>query len=60
MTNPEKYYEPRAGASTEPIVVEYSEPPFLERYGELIATTIGLLTFGFALGLVVFALIVRP
>jgi hypothetical protein len=60
MTNPENYYEPRKAAPTEPVAVRFADPTPIERYGELIATAMGLLAMGFCLGLIVFALVVRP
>jgi hypothetical protein len=60
MTHASNYYEPRKATPSESVPITYREPTLLERYGELVATGLGLLTFGFAIGLVVFALVVRP
>ena len=60
MTHPEKYYEPRKTPTTQPVEITYAEATLVERYGELIATAVGLLALGFALGMIVFALVIRP
>lgn len=60
MTHASHYYEPRKAAPAEPVTITYREHTFVERYGELIATGMGLLTMGLALGMIVFALVVRP
>jgi hypothetical protein len=60
MTNAPKYYEPRKATPTEPITVRFADPTPIERWGEVIATAMGLLAIGFCLGLIVFALVAQP
>lgn len=53
-TNPSHYYA-RQVAET-PLMI-YRRPTVLERYGELIALSLGLVVFGMALGMLVFGLV---
>lgn len=53
-TRPTHYFEPRYSP------MEWKRHTWLERHGELIATSIGLAAMAFALGLVIWAAIVLP